>query len=247
VLHRSLPERLSATGAIRIPDAVAIPGRAEPSARRSIRSDPVMHLPIAARRTGFRRLSSAGLAGLVLFLLVTPALAHEERDVGDYSFEVGLINEPVYVGQSSGLEFHVTKAGQPVSGLATALKAEVIYGPAKRDLPLVERESDPGWYQSVFIPTAAGKYTFHILGTVEGSSVDESFTSSPDGFNEVQEAASGQFPATLPTAAELSAEAKKGADAANQVTIALVLGGAGLIVGLLGLGVALASRRRAQG
>ena len=206
-----------------------------------------MHPPIAARRVVFRRLGSAGLAGLVLILLVSPALAHEERIVGDYTFEVGLINEPVYVGQSSGLEFHVTKAGQPVTGLASTLKAEVIYGPAKRDLPLIERETDPGWYQSVFIPTAAGKYTFHILGTVEGAAVEESFTSSPDGFSEVQEAASGQFPATLPTAAELSAEAKKGADAASQVTIALVLGGAGVIVGLLGLGVALASRRPAEG
>jgi hypothetical protein len=206
-----------------------------------------MHPPIAERRAVFRRLGSAGLAGLVVILLVSPALAHEERMVGDYTFEVGLINEPVYVGQSSGLEFHVTKAGQPVTGLASTLKAEVIYGPAKRDLPLVERESEPGWYQSVFIPTAAGKYTFHFLGTVEGAAIEESFTSSPDGFNEVQEAASGQFPATLPTAAELSAEAKRGADAASQVTIALVLGAAGLIVGLLGLGVALASRRRAEG
>ena len=96
----------------------------------------------------------------------------------------------------------------------------------------------------MFIPTAAGKYTFHLTGTIEGTAIDESFTSSPDGFNEVQEAASGQFPVTLPTAAELSAEAKKGADAASQVTIALALGGAGLVVGLLALGVALAGRRR---
>ena len=206
-----------------------------------------MHLPIAARRTVVRRLGSAGLAGLLIGSVVVPVLAHEERDVGDYSSEVGLIDEPVYVGQSSGLEFHVTKADQPVSGLDATLKAEVIYGEAKRDLPLIEREEDPGWYQSVFIPTVAGKYTFHIFGTIEGNAVDESFTSSPDGFNEVQEAASGQFPVTLPTAAELSAEAKKGADAASQVTIALILGGAGLVVGLLALGVALASRRRSVG
>ncbi len=206
-----------------------------------------MNLSIGVRRTMVRRLGSAGLAGLLIGSVVAPVFAHEERDVGDYAFEVGLIDEPVYVGQSSGLEFHVTKADQPVSGLNSTLKAEVIYGEAKRDLPLVEREEDPGWYQSVFIPTAAGKYTFHIFGTVEGNAVDESFTSSPDGFNEVQEAASGQFPVTLPTAAELSAEAKKGADAASQVTIALILGSAGLVVGLLALGVGLASRRRSVG
>jgi hypothetical protein len=195
-------------------------------------------------RTALRQLGSLGLAGLLLAGLVGPVLAHEEREVAGYSLEVGLIDEPVYVGESSGLEFHVTKGDQPVSGLDETLKAEVIYGESKRDLPLTEREADPGWYQSVFIPTAAGKYTFHLSGTIEGTAIDESFTSSPTGFNEVQEAAAGQFPVTLPTVAELSAEAKKGADAASQVTIALVLGAAGLVVGLLAVGIALAGRRR---
>jgi hypothetical protein len=203
-----------------------------------------MHLPIAARRTALRRSGSAGLAGLLLIILVTPALAHEERQVAGYDVEVGLIGEPVYVGQKSGLELIVMKGETPVEGLETTLKAEVIYGDSKRDLPLRAIFGEAGGYQSVFIPTAGGKYTFHIYGAIEGNQVDESFTSSPDGFNEVQEATSGQFPVTLPTAAELSAEAKKGADAASQVTIALVLGGAGLIVGLLALGVTLASRRR---
>jgi hypothetical protein len=203
-----------------------------------------MHLSITPGRTAVRRLASTGLAGLLVVGLAGTALGHEERDVAGYSVEVGLIGEPVFVGQRSGLELHVTKDDQPVSGQAGTLKAEVVYGDAKRDLPLNEREEDPGWYESVFIPTAAGKFTFHITGTIEGSAVDESFTSSPTGFNEVQEATAGQFPTTLPTVAELSAEAKKGADAASQVTIALVLGAAGLVVGLLGLGVALAARRR---
>lgn len=194
--------------------------------------------------TTVRSVGAAGLAGLLTVLLASTALGHEERDFGDYSLEVGFIAEPVYVGDRSGLEFHVTKDDQPVSGLDETLKAQVINGQQTRDLPLSEREEDPGWYESIFIPTAAGKYTFHLSGSIEGNAIDESFTSSPTGFNEVQEATAGQFPATLPTVTELSAEAKKGADAAGQVTIALVLGGAGLIFGLLGLGVALASRRR---
>ena len=203
-----------------------------------------MHLPTPPGRTAVRRLGSAGLAGLLLAGLAGTALAHEERDVGDYSVEVGFIGEPVFVGDTSGLEFHVTKGDQPISGLDKTITAEVINGTAKRALPLTEREDDPGWYQSVFIPTVAGKYTFHLSGTIEGNPIDETFTSSPTGFNEVQEAASGQFPVTLPTAAELSAEASKGSDAASQVTIALALGGAGLVVGLLALGLALTGRRR---
>ena len=206
-----------------------------------------MHASIRPGRATLRRLGGLFAAGLLVACFAGSALAHEEREVAGYALEVGLIDEPVYVGQSSGLELHVTKGDQPVSGLAETLTAEVIYGESKRDLPLVERDEDPGWYQSVFIPTAAGKYTFHLGGTIDGTAIDESFTSSPGGFNEVQEAAAGQFPVTLPTAAELSAEAKQGADAASRVTIALVLGGAGLVVGLLAIGVALAGRRRPAG
>ena len=185
----------------------------------------------------------AAAAGAVL-IAVTPAVAHEAREVAGYAFEVGFINEPVYVGQRSGLDLMVTRADQPVKGLEKTLKAEVIYQAKRMDLPLVARESEPGAYESVFVPTAAGAYTFHIFGSVEGQIVDERFTSSPTGFNEVQEAASGQFPVQFPTQAELAGEAKRGSDAAGQVTIALAVGAAGLVVGLIALGVALAARRR---
>ena len=76
---------------------------------------------------------------------------------------------------------------------------------------------------------------------------DQSYTSSPTGFDEVQDAAPGEFPVQLPTLADLQVNAQKGADAASQVTIALVLGGAGVVIGLLGVGLALAARRRPTG
>ncbi len=192
-----------------------------------------------------RLVRAAGLSIGLLSLVAAPALAHEERDVAGYSLEVGFVAEPVFVGDRSGMELYVHKGEEAVEGLDQTLKAEVIFSGQKRDLPLAAREEDPGAYESVFIPTAAGPYTFHIFGTIEGSAVDESFTSSPTGFNEVQEAAAGQFPVRIATPAELEASAKKGADAAGQLPIALVLGGAGLVVGLLGLGLGLASRRRA--
>ncbi len=198
-------------------------------------------------RTALRRLAAIAIAGLAVAGLAVPALAHEQRDVSGYAFEVGLIGEPIYVGQRSGLELHVTKADQPVAGLEDSLKAAVIFGDATRDLPLTARENQPGWYESVFIPTVAGKYTFHLAGTIEGTAVDESFTSSPTGFDEVQEATAGQFPVALPNVTELSAQARKGADGAALVPVALALGGGGLIVGLLGLGVGLAARRRPAG
>jgi hypothetical protein len=193
---------------------------------------------------GGRRCAGALVAaGALLVLLAVPAAAHEARSVAGYDLEVGLLGEPVYVGQESGMELLVTKDGTPVDGLASTLTVEVRYEDSTRQLePQPAGEDTPG-YVAPFIPTAAGPYTFHLAGSIDGTSIDETFTSSPAGFEEVREAASGEFPVTLPTIPELAAEAKRGADAAAMVPIALALGAAGLVAGLAGIGVALAARR----
>ena len=199
------------------------------------------------RFRALRPLLAVFAAALLPLLVAVPAFAHEERDVNGYAFEVGLIDEPVYVGQKSGLELIVNKDDQPVPGLEKTLKATVSAAGATRDLPISARFGTDGAYQSVFIPTAAGKYTFHITGTLpDGSTVDQSFTSSPTGFNEVQEQAAGQFPVQFPSQAQLVANAQKGADASGQTTIALALGAIGVLVGLAALGVAVAGRSRAR-
>jgi hypothetical protein len=191
------------------------------------------------------RIAGALLIALALAsLAAVPALAHEQRTVDGYELEVGFLNEPVYVGDKSGLDLRVSKDGQPVTGLESTVKAEVIYGSQSEPLTVSPTETD-GAYEGVFIPTAAGPYTFHLTGTIEGNPIDEKFTSSPTGFNEVQDVSTGQFPNQLPAVADLAAQAQKGSDAAGQVPIALALGGVGLVVGLVALGIALAGRRRA--
>lgn len=191
---------------------------------------------------------AAGAAALALAIsgVAAPlAVAHEENDLGEYAMEIGLIDEPVYVGEASGLEFGVSKGEQPVEGLEATLKAQVIVGEKSMDLPLTAREDQPGWYQSEFIPTQAGPYTFHITGNIEDQAVDATFTSSPGGFNEVQDTAAGQFPVQFPSEADLVAQAQQGADAAGQLPIVMALAVAGLVAGLLALGIAVAGRRRA--
>ena len=203
-----------------------------------------MHpMPIGRR---LRAVAVAGVASAFLVLAtVVPVFAHQQVDFGAYHLEIGFIDEPVYVGDKSGLEFDVFKGTDPVAGLEQTLKAQVIYQGQSRDLTIQPETDDSGnFYRAYFIPTAAGPYTFHISGTIEGTAFDQSFTSGPTTFDEVQDAAPGQFPVQLPTLAELQANAQKGADAASQVTIALVLGGAGVVIGLLGVGLALAARRR---
>ena len=198
-----------------------------------------MHHPHRARRI------AAALSAIPLLLLVAvPVLAHEERTVAGYDVEVGFIDEPVYVGDRTGLEFIVHKDDQPVSGLESTVKAEVIKDGPTRPLTLDALEDDPGVYHAVFIPTVAGPYTFHLTGTIEGNAIDEQFTSSPTGFDEVQEAAAGQFPVQFPSTAQLAADVQSAKDASSQVTIALVVGGVGVLLGVIALGVALAGRRR---
>jgi hypothetical protein len=191
------------------------------------------------------RVRGGALAGAALVLLMLPGVvaAHEVRQVGDYQFVVGMMDEPVFTGQKSGLEFQVTSGEQPVEGLEETLEAEVTFSGETRALPLTARFGEPGWYQSVFFPTAAGPYTFHITGEVEGQAIDESFTAGPDTFGEVQDQTSGQFPVAFPPAGDIVRDAEAGAAASTTATLALVVGGAGLVAGLIALGLAVARRR----
>jgi hypothetical protein len=186
------------------------------------------------------------LCGVLLLLIATPVDAHESRQVGNYTVEVGLLGEPVYVGQRSGLDLIVTRDGNAVAGLDRTLKAEVRYGTSTMTLAIEPKGEGETGYAATFIPTAAGAYTFHLTGTIDGTPLDESFTSSPTGFDEVRETSSGQFPVVLPTLAELAAQSKQGADAAGLVPIAVGVGAAGIVVALLGLGIGLAALRRGR-
>ena len=162
-----------------------------------------------------RRISSLAAGGIVIsivFGLPTPVgvEAHETRSVADghYQIVVGLIDEPVFAGDKSGLEFFVTDLsttatpvageqaaeGTPVEGLEESLKAEVIFGDQTMELPLNARYNTPGAYQSVFFPMKPGDYTFRIYGTLGDTDIDESFTSSPEGFGAVEDPAPLQFP-----------------------------------------------------
>ncbi len=188
---------------------------------------------------------AAGLAVVALATLaVVPALAHEEQEMAGYTIEVGFIDEPVFVGQRTGLELVVAKDDVGVEGLESTLKAQVVKDDASMDLVLASLEGEPGTYHGTFIPTVAGPYTFHISGTIEDQAIDKSFTSSPGGFDEVQEVSAGQFPVQLPSQADLAAQAQKGADAAGQATIALIVAAIGVVVAIVALGLALAARRR---
>lgn len=193
----------------------------------------------------FRRLGRAAVLAAVLAAVAGTGtvLAHESRDIDDITMVVGMLDEPVYVGQKSGLDLRVTHDGEPAEGLEETLAAEVTFGDETRELEISPQFGEPGAYRSIFIPTAAGPYTFHIFGEIDGEAIDETFTAGPDTFGEVQDTAGNQFPVVLPAAADVARDAEAGAAAATTATIALWLGGAALLVGLVTLGFTLARRR----
>lgn len=179
---------------------------------------------------------------LVGIMLPGVAAAHESREVGNYQFVVGFLNEPAFQEEQNGLSVRITNltTGEPVENLADTLKAEVIFGDQQRELALRPVFRDPGHYKSDFYPTAAGAYTFRFSGEIEGTAIDESFTSSPDGFDEVQAPTEVQFPAAVATTGELQTQL---AAAQSTARLGMILGGIGTAVGLIGLIVAFMALR----
>ncbi len=185
---------------------------------------------------------SAQLSGLIvatvliLTLFFTPLVsAHEHRDVGEYEISVGFLNEPAVLEEPNGLELGVAhgheEEGVPVEGLAETLQAEVIYGDQSMPLTIEPVFETPGAYKADFIPTATGAYTFHITGSIEGTPVDESFTSSPDTFSEVEDRSALTFPNNVKAVGAVAADASKASDdAATAQTLSVVA----IIVGVLG-------------
>jgi hypothetical protein len=162
------------------------------------------------RTTSLAALCGAVLSAAVLLASPLAVAAHESRTIADgkYNIVVGFMNEPVFAGDKSGLEFWVADVsaatpaaegeeaqGAPVEGLEATLQAEVIYEDQTMALPLTAMWDEPGGYYSVFFPTAAeGDYTFRIYGTIDGIEIDETFTSGPETFGPVEDPAPLRFP-----------------------------------------------------
>lgn len=176
-------------------------------------------------------------------IFAVPAAAHERRAVGPYTFVVGWLVEPSYVGLLNGLDLTVTETAtsKPVEGLEKTLQAELIAGggAATIRLSIAAREELPGSYQGHVLPTKVGDYTFHITGSVNTTKVDERFESGPNRFGAIEDLAPLQFPTKVPTNADLAAKLD---DANGKFTIAIALGALAVVLSVVSLGLAL--RRR---
>ena len=181
-----------------------------------------------------RILSIAAAVAVVvasLGIFASPAAAHERRNIGPYTFVVGWIVEPAYVGQLNALDLTVTETAstKAVEGLEKTLKAELITGGGAAVMPLTvaSRFGLPGKYQGQVLPTKVGDYTFHITGTVGTMTIDEKFESGPGRFGGIEDIAALQFPNKVPSNSDL---ASKLDDANTKLTIAIALGALALVI-----------------
>jgi hypothetical protein len=194
-------------------------------------------------------------------LTATTAFAHEVRKVGAYQITIGWEHEPTYTGVENAVQIFIKDAkGNPVDDLGDppSLKVQVINGSQTSDPLDLKASFDPdtglgmhGEFDAAIVPTVPGDYTFHLTGSINGQNIDEKFTSSDQTFDPVKDPTEIQFPAKVPsngqlassidrTNARATAAAKSAKDSASTaktlaiigIAAAVILGGAGLVVGL---------------
>jgi hypothetical protein len=196
------------------------------------------------------------------------ASAHVVKTAGPYHLEIGWNTEPTYVGQPNAVQVTITDASdkpitdvssddlQAVVSTAGQSSQKIGFEPA---FDLEEGDGVFGQYIAAVVPTAPGDYTFEIVGKIHSTPVDLSVTSGDTTFNSVVESSDLQFPAKLPSEAEVATHLDRldtraqdataaASDAASSADRALLIGGGlgavGLIVGLAALAVAMRARAR---
>ena len=147
------------------------------------------------------------LVVVTLVAVSSRALAHEDRPVGPYNFHVGWHVEPALVGQLNAAELTLTQDGKPVTDADKSLTVTISTGGKTSDaLSLDPSDETPGLYTATIIPTVAGDYKFHFVGTVGTTKVDETFDSAQGKFNSVDPITQYQFPEQEPSNADLQKE-----------------------------------------
>ena len=202
-------------------------------------------------------LSILSLGGSSLLAVTRNAEAHERRSVQAYTFVVGWVTEPAILNLPNNIDLRVMKTdgNVPVSGLEQTLKAAVTAEGKTTDVPLRPRSNTPGAYDGRIIPTALGSYSFKFTGTVEGLAVNETFTAGQGTFGLIEEG--NQFPNPIPSNQQLDETLKgfeerivnleSGNGGGGNAGTAMAVGIAGVVFGLLGLGVGAVGLIRARG
>lgn len=191
-------------------------------------------------RTG--RIAAALAATAAAVLLAGPAEGHEIRSAGAVRLTIGWADEPAVAGIPNAVEVVVTDDAGAAIGDAGGLRVAVAAADERVVLAL-DPTDQPGRVSAPLVPTRAGTYTFHVVGSVAGQVVDVTSTCSEQTFDCVTDGAALHFPARDPSNGELAARleresravarAERAADEARRAAVgALALGALTLLVSL---------------
>jgi len=146
-------------------------------------------------------------------LAVGPVAAHTGHEIGEYIVEIGWVHEPAYVAQPNAVQVTIVHHADesPVTDLAAddlvvVVSTAGVDGPSLALIPAFDAEEGIGplgEYDAAIVPTAPGDYTFHLTGSIHGTAVDLTVTSSDETFDPVVASNDLEFPAALPNLAEI--------------------------------------------
>ena len=138
---------------------------------------------------------TAIVAVALLFSVVPRAFAHERQfltiDKKPFLLVVGSVNEPVYVGDKSGVELFAytpdpkdplndeSQSVKPVTGLEKTVRVDVSAGPKNITLDFDPDDSNPAHYTATFFPSAQTTYTYTLTGTINNTPIHIGYTCVP--------------------------------------------------------------------
>jgi len=132
------------------------------------------------------------VAGLALLAPMAQAKSEPiTRAVGNYDLSVSYQKEPPLLDVANALIIEVRdrRSGALVPGLEGSLlvNGQAQVNEAVRPVVVYFRPAagKPGVYEGVFVPPAVGEYRFQLLGSINGTAIDELFTSGDGGLPEV--------------------------------------------------------------
>ena len=167
----------------------------------------------------------------VLLALLTnyqTVFAHTSITVGDYTIQIGWVNEPAIVGEQNAVVVNVSttsdkKQVEDVSSLTVA----VSYGGQSKTLALQPLGEDtPGQFVAPILPTVPGQYTINLGGKL--GTTDVKVDVEPE---EVQSADTLQFPVVEPAQSVISVD---------------WLAWLGALLGLIGIGLGVTALRKTR-
>jgi len=149
----------------------------------------------------------------LLFASAGVAMAHVIEHAGSYTIALGWQHEPAYVGSQNAVQVIVTDgAGKAVTDLGAEDLSVVLSTGGQQSAGLAFSPGfdedtglgTPGEYDAPILPTSPGDYAFHLTGTIHGTAIDVTETSSDTTFTSVIGTTDVEFPVKLPTMAEVA-------------------------------------------